>query len=144
MQDYFWENIQNPWIVEKDPHVIEMYELKTIVKGNCQDALDLTYLYDFGVETYIQILESVLHFRKGIDAYKVQQIFEKIYRFENIDKSLIIRTLHLEEAYAKIFTDDHKPKYFLDCLKCDPLYSVILKSNNADIMLSVWRSGLKK
>ena len=44
MQDYFWENIQNPWIVEKDPHVIEMYELKTIVKGNCQDALDLTYL----------------------------------------------------------------------------------------------------
>ena len=27
MQDYFWENIQNPWIVEKDPHVIEMYEL---------------------------------------------------------------------------------------------------------------------
>lgn len=139
IQNYFWENITNPWIAENDTRVIEKYLLKTVSVGNCQDALDWIYLYDFSIEIYLLILESVLRFDTRLDAYQAQKIFEKIYTFKDIDEKLKERILHLEESYAQIFTEECKPKFLLDCLKCDPfcsvnhLYNIFGQNNNKKV-----------
>ena len=129
-QDYYWENIHHTWFKDKILEIVEKYVLNTVQRGNFRKALWLVYDFDFRIGTYTQILESILQYPNNkVEFYLVQNVFEKIYEYEDLDSSLKSKIIKLEAGFVEVFDDVHKPKYLLEKLKNDALFCVDLLSS---------------
>lgn len=135
-QDYYWQKTQ---IYPND--VNKELSIECVIQLLEHNNLDNLYYWfennQFKVEIYIEYLIKLLQNQSkflpaGNIDYKISKIFEKIYKYDIMDKNLLIKIVQLEQIFVKIFDCRYgkvKPKYLYNELTYNPKMSAALLKN---------------